>query len=185
MQRLGLAATAVLFLGATVTQAAPPKHLPSAVRDTKCAITDHGADPGADDNVKAIKKAIEDCSGGGTVVVAGGAYKTSPIKIEDASNLLIEVQADASLVTANGPSDWPTDDDGMVPFILFKNTTGCALGGDGVVFGRGGRPPAGNDWYYKFDEGKIDDRPHFIVVTGGSNFQLYDLTVLDLSLIHI
>lgn len=180
MQRLsGLAATAVLFIGATLTQAAPPKNLPSAVRDTKCAITDHGADPGADDNIKAIKKAMEDCSGGGTVVVAGGAYKTSPVKIEDASNLLIEVQADASLVTANGPSYWPTNDDGMLPFILFKNTTGCALGGDGVVFGRGGRPPAGKDWYYKFDQGEIDDRPHFIVVTGGSNFQLYDLTILD------
>jgi len=41
------------------------------------------------------------------------------------------------------------------------------------------RPPAGKDWYYKFDQGKIDDVPHFIVIKGGSNFQLYDLTILD------
>lgn len=171
-----IAITVALFFGATVTQAI---HLPSVVRDSKCHITDHGADPGSHDNIKAIKAAISACSNGGTVVVAGGAYKTSPIKIEGASNLLIEVQGGASLVTAKGPSDWPTDDDGMVPFILFKNTDGCSLGGDGVIWGRGGRPPGGSDWYYKFDQGKIDDRPHFIVITGGSNFQLYDLTILD------
>lgn len=177
MQRLAL----VLFLGVAVTQAAarPRVHLPSVVRDSKCPITDHGADTGADDNIKAIKAAISACASGGTVVVAGGAYKTSPFTVEDASNLLIEVQAGASLVTAKGPSDWPTDDDGMIPFILFKNTNGCSLGGDGLVWGRGGRPPAGSDWYYKFDQGKIDDRPHFIVIRGGSNFQLYDLTILD------
>ena len=33
------------------------------------------------------------------------------IMVKDASNLLIEVQGGASLVTARGPSDWPTDDD--------------------------------------------------------------------------
>jgi polygalacturonase len=179
MPRLTLVATLLLFLGAIVTQAARPLDLPSAVRDSKCLITDHGADPGADDNIKAIKAAINACSGGGTVVIAGGAYKTSPIEVKDASNLLIEVQASASLVTAKGPKDWPTNDDGMVPFVSFKNTNGCGLGGDGVVFGRGGRPPLGTDWYYLWDQGKVDDRPHFIVITGGSNFQLYDLTILD------
>ena len=163
-----------LFL--CVTQAI---HLPSAVRDSTCHITDHGADPGSDDNIKAINAAISACSKGGTVVVSGGAYKTSPIMIQDATNLLIEVQAEASLVTALGPSDWPTGDNGMVPFILFKNTNGCSLGGDGVIWGRGGRPPGGSDWYYEFDQGKITDRPHFIVISGGTNFKLYDLTVLD------
>lgn len=178
-RRHPLFASVVLILGATVVQAARPANLPSAVRDSACRITDHGADPGADDNLGAISAAIKACAGGGTVVVAGGAYKTSPIVVKNASNLLIEVQAGASLVTAKGPKDWPTNDDGMVPFILFLNTNGCSLGGDGVVWGRGGRPPQGSDWYYLFDQGKIDDRPHFIVVTGGSNFQLYDLTVLD------
>ena len=176
MQRLPLVATVVLSLVVTLAQA---RRLPSVVRDTKCLIQDHGADEGNDDNLKAIHAAISACAGGGTVVVAGGHYKTSPIKVHNAVNLLIEVQADASLVTAPGPDEWPTDDDGMVPFILFKNTTGCSLGGDGVVWGRGGRPPGGSDWYYKFDQGKIDDTPHFIVITGGSNFQLYDLTILD------
>ena len=85
MPRLALVATVVLFLGAIVAQAARPLDLPSAVRDSKCLITDHGADPGADDNIKAINAAINACSGGGTVVIAGGAYKTSPIMVKDAS----------------------------------------------------------------------------------------------------
>ena len=121
--RLACVATIVLFLGVIVTNAAPTMPRPSAVRDgSKCHITDHGADPGADDNLKAINKAISDCADGGTVVVAGGAYMTSPIKIKDATNLLVEVQADSSLVAAHGPTGWPTDDDGYVPFIYFHNS---------------------------------------------------------------
>ena len=156
VQRPPLVASVVLSLVATLAQARP--YLPSVVRDTRCLIQDHGADEGKDDNLKEIRAAISACAGGGTVVVEGGHYKTSPIKVHNAVNLLIEVQADASLVTAPGPDEWPTDDDGMVPFILFKNTTGCSLGGDGVVWGRGGRPDGGgSDWYYKFDQGKVDD----------------------------
>ena len=36
----------------------------------------------------------------------------------------------------------------LTDFIVFEHCHGCGLVGDGTLFGKGGRPPSGFDWYY-------------------------------------
>eukprot|EP00036_Acanthoecidae_sp_10tr_P010972 CAMPEP_0182916894 /NCGR_PEP_ID=MMETSP0105_2-20130417/1201_1 /TAXON_ID=81532 ORGANISM="Acanthoeca-like sp., Strain 10tr" /NCGR_SAMPLE_ID=MMETSP0105_2 /ASSEMBLY_ACC=CAM_ASM_000205 /LENGTH=488 /DNA_ID=CAMNT_0025053863 /DNA_START=89 /DNA_END=1555 /DNA_ORIENTATION=+ len=163
----------------------------SAVDTVTCDIQDHGADSGKDDNTAAITAAIKACSGpgGGTVVVSGGAscsYKTGPLEIAHTSGVVISLPNGGSLEAAFGPDNWPQlkgDDDvigGFEPFLRFLNCSGCGVTGSGTVWGKGGRSDSGGfDWWYKFDQGKIDDRPELVVVEGGSNFRMSGITLLD------
>ena len=150
----------LLSLLLLVPVAAPP---PGRV----CAITSHGATTASPNNTAAIRAALAACAGGGTVVVAGGAFKTGPLVITG-SGITLEVQAGATLEAAFGPADWPllppggdlvTFDEEHKPcsnppckgqyqdFLVFQSCDSCGLIGGGVIFGKGGRPPSGFDWY--------------------------------------
>ena len=145
---------------------------------TSCAISDHGATTDSKNNTAAIMAAIAACSNGGTVVVSGGAFKTGPlyvsgkdVTLEVRAGASLEaafgpddwpVSSSASLAASlNGPehgirADCPCRTKGCCPatsghyvdFIVFENCNGCALTGEGTLFGKGGRPPSGFDWYY-------------------------------------
>ena len=174
----------------------------AAAGQRTCAITDHGASTSAHNNTRAIQSAIGACAGGGTVVVKGGHYKTGPLVVAGAKGLTIEVQQGSSLVAAFGPDDWPVTQDrpfaaslrdtptpGPPPtpttghyqdFLVFDSCDHCGLTGEGTLFGKGGRPPTGFDWYYLFDQGKLKhSRPMFLTVSASRNFTMKGITLLD------
>jgi polygalacturonase len=102
----------LLFLRTVAaTVLAPTPHPTYALQITNtssnklCPITSYGGSISAKDNSAAIQKALVDCSSGGTVVVAGGNYKTGPVVVTG-SGLTLEVQAGAILSTAFGPDNW-------------------------------------------------------------------------------
>mmetsp|Transcript_23138 Transcript_23138/g.60463 ORF Transcript_23138/g.60463 Transcript_23138/m.60463 type:complete len:414 (-) Transcript_23138:179-1420(-) len=178
--RIMVGTTAAVYMCAfagSVAVAAHPAHAQAS--EGTCAITDHGASVGAADNAAAINAAISACSGGGTVVVAGGSYNTGPLVVST-SGITIEVESGSALVAAFGPDNWPKDGSGgYQDFLVFNNCNGCGIVGGGVLFGKGGRPPFGFDWYYLFDQKKISSRPDFVVVNGGSAFTMTGVTLLD------
>ena len=167
-----------------------------------CAITDHGATPASNNNTAAIAAAIAACSGGGIVVVpSGGAFKTGPLHVTG-SNITIQFQTGASLEAAFGPDDWPVTSSASLAgsldsleehntgihvssghfqdFLVFEKCAGCGLVGKGTLFGKGGRPPAGNDWYYLFDQHKLKhSRPKMLVVSSCTDFTMKDIKILD------
>ena len=114
------------------------------------------------------------------MVVSGGAYKTNPLTISNVANVVVELRDGASLESAYGPDKYPKADGGYKPFFLFQNCTGCGISGNGMIWGKGGRPDSGGfDWWYQFDQGKIDDRPQLVRVIGGGNFKMIGITLLD------
>ena len=154
----------------------------AAAGQRTCAITDHGASPSAHNNTRAIQSAIGACAGGGTVVVKGGHYKTGPLLVAGAKGLTIEVQQGSSLVAAFGPDDWPVahSSDDYQDFLAFSRCDDCGLTGEGMLFGKGGRPPTGFDWYYLFDQGKLKHgRPMMLTVSASRNFTMKGITLLD------
>ena len=65
-------------------------------------------------------------------------------------------------------------------FIVFDNCEGCSLRGKGTIFGKGGRPPSGFDWYYLFDQHKLKhSRPMFVTVNACKNFTMAGVKLLD------
>jgi polygalacturonase len=202
MLLLGSTAAALLFAAAAAAAAAssPPGSSSSKV----CAITDHGADAAAANNTAAIASAIAACLDGGTVKVAGGAFKTGPLLVAGGKDVFIEVASGASLVAAFGPDKWPVSESlslaaALRPrdpvavsrqssagsgdyqdFLVFDSCDGCGLIGEGTLFGKAGRPPVGFDWYYLFDQGKLKHgRPNFLVVNSCKKFTLRGVTLLD------
>lgn len=180
----------------------------SAISSKVCAITDYGAHVTAANNTASIASAIADCLKGGTVKVAGGAYKTGPLLVAGGNDVFIEVADGASLVAAFGPDKWPVSDSlsfgsalhsrdpatvsdrparsagggggDYQDFLVFDSCDGCGLIGNGTLFGKGGRPPVGFDWYYLFDQGKLKHgRPLFLVVNNCKQFTLRGVTLLD------
>eukprot|EP01043_Picozoa_sp_COSAG02_P072037 COSAG02_NODE_13412_length_1398_cov_1.229407_2_plen_228_part_01 len=179
----------------------------SSAKDSKtCLITDYGADIAAANNTGAITRAIADCLNGGTVKVAGGAFKTGPRLVAGGKDVFIEVSSGAALVAAFGPDKWPISDSQSLggalsrrdpvmvggraalsssggdyqDFLVFDSCDGCGLIGEGTLFGKAGRPPVGFDWYYLFDQGKLKHgRPLFLVVNGCKQFTLRGVTLLD------
>ena len=151
-----------------------------------CSITKHGASPTSADNAKAIQAALNECNGGGTVTISGGAYKSGPLFVSGTDVSLI-VETGASLVTAYGPKKWPQSGGVYTDVLVFDNCMNCSLSGGGTLFGRGGRPPNGDDWYYLFDEGKLKaNRPHYLRIQDCVDFTLRArdagggrLTILD------
>ena len=52
--------------------------------------------------------------------------------------------------------------------------------GEGTLFGKGGRPPTGFDWYYLYDQNKLrHTRPKFIRVSQCSDFIMRGVALLD------
>eukprot|EP01047_Picozoa_sp_COSAG01_P011840 COSAG01_NODE_523_length_15948_cov_161.993690_6_plen_443_part_00 len=65
-------------------------------------------------------------------------------------------------------------------FLVFTNCEGCSLRGKGTLFGKGGRPPGGFDWYYLFDQQKLKhSRPMFVTVNSCTNFTMEGVKLLD------
>jgi polygalacturonase len=198
MLLLGSTAAALLFAAAAAAASSPPGSSSSKV----CAITDHGADAAAANNTAAIASAIAACLNGGTVKVAGGAFKTGPLLVAGGKDVFIEVASGAALVAAFGPDKWPVSESlslaaALRPrdpvavsrqsgsgdyqdFLVFDSCDGCGLIGEGTLFGKAGRPPVGFDWYYLFDQGKLKHgRPNFLVVNSCKKFTLRGVTLLD------
>lgn len=76
----------------------------SSTEPKRCLLAAYGGSTASADNSEAMHKAIADCEGG-TVVVAGGYYKTGPVQVSG-QNITVDVQDDSALVTAYGPQHW-------------------------------------------------------------------------------
>ena len=95
-----------------------------------------------------------------------------------------ETPADVARVSkaAFGPDDWPVahSSDDYQDFLSFSRCDDCGLTGEGMLFGKGGRPPTGFDWYYLFDQGKRKHgRPMMLTVSASRNFTMKGITLLD------
>eukprot|EP00928_Gymnodinium_smaydae_P026412 TRINITY_DN20757_c0_g1_i1.p1 TRINITY_DN20757_c0_g1~~TRINITY_DN20757_c0_g1_i1.p1 ORF type:complete len:346 (-),score=34.69 TRINITY_DN20757_c0_g1_i1:145-1182(-) len=101
--------------------------------------------------------------------------------VSGAQDLVMEVSRHSSLETAFGPDDWPVVNGGAYQdFLVIDGCDGCALVGDGMLFGKGGRPPHGFDWYYLFDQHKLKfTRPKFVTVYNCTRFTMRGITLLD------
>ena len=106
--------------------------------------------------------ALNDCAEGGTVVISGGIFRSGPLTVRGHGIHLV-VESNSGLETAYGPDKWPHSGDTYVDMLVFDSCINCTLSGGGVLWGRGGRPPNGDDWYYLFDQNKLTyDRPHYL-----------------------
>ena len=76
----------------------------SSAEPKRCLLTAYGGSTASADNSDAMHKAIADCEGG-TVVVAGGYYKTGPVQVSG-HKITVDVQDGSALVTAYGPQHW-------------------------------------------------------------------------------
>lgn len=77
-----------------------------------------------------------------------------------------------------------TDNSVYTDFLQFINCDSCTLqGGAGhTMDGQGGgiMDGQGTPWYIAFDKKQVGKgRPNFVVISGGSNFKLLDLTLLN------
>ena len=111
-------------------------------------------------------------------MVSGGAFKTGPLYVSGKGVILevqagasLEaafgpddwpVTSGASLAASLDDSEHgirpscpcrmkgccPTTSGHYVDFVVFESCHGCGLVGEGMLFGKGGRPPSGFDWYY-------------------------------------
>ena len=158
----------------------------------QCSIAPHGASSSSADNAAAIQAALDECSTGGTVTIAGGTFKSGPLSVRG-HNVELVIAAGATLETAYGPDKWPTvggAGKACIDILVFDACFNCTLSGGGTLFGRGGRPDGpngGDDWYYLFDQGKIpkEFRPHYLRIQDSSDFTLRStprrsgLTILD------
>ena len=70
--------------------------------------------------------------------------------------------------------------------MVFESCDGCGIRGEGMLFGKGGRPPSGFDWYYLFDSRKLKhSRPFMLIVDGCKNFSLSGITILDSPMFNV
>lgn len=144
----------------------------------QCPIVEYGAATSDDGtkNTEALHKAAAACAyNGGTVVVEGGEYNIGPLSFSG-KGLFVEIKGGSALVAMSGPDKWPAGKN----IVEFNKCDGCGLVGAGVVWGKGGRPPEGFDWYYLFDQNKLKNgRPLMLVVNDSTNFTLTGVTLLD------
>lgn len=174
-----------------------------------CDPTKHGASPASKDNTAAIQAALDECAtSGGTVSLQGGVFRSGPLVVHG-TGVTLEVASGAGLTMAFPPSSWPrtssssigrqmvgqynnsssgysqssdvNSSGAYVTVLTFSNCMSCTLTGGGVLNGRGARPPEGDDWYYLFDQGKLEaGRPNYLRVEGGRDFTLSgSLTLLN------
>jgi polygalacturonase len=158
----------------------------SAAQEKLCRIGDYGASTTSKDNSGAIHRAVAACSTGGSVVVEGGSFNVGPLSI-GGSGVRLDIQSGAELVGAFGPDGWPHNGSSTPAMITFTDCAGCALTGNGTIWGKGGRPAGGGfDWYYLFDQGKIKmNRPYAVVVKGGTDFVMSGVTILDSPMFNV
>ena len=161
-----------------------------------CDPGSHGASPSSPDNANAIQNALDECSGGGVVVLEGGSFKSGPLTVTGRDVELV-IKSGATLETAYGPGAWPQADGEYADILAFRSCANCTLSGGGTLWGRGGRPNGpmgGDDWYYLFDEGKIrSKRPHYLSVSSCTAFTLRArdadgsgrLTILDAPMFNV
>ena len=152
-----------------------------ATTNKLCRVADYGAattDSGKK-NTEALNKAAADCAAGGTVVVEGGAFNVGPLSFSG-KGLFVEIKDGSALVTMSGPDEWPVKDGNHETIVEFSQCDGCGLVGSGTIWGKGGRPPSGFDWYYLFDQKKLKHgRPLMLSVVDCKNWTLRGVKLLD------
>src|SRR5207253_3015409 len=118
---------------------------------------------GTTKDTTAIQKAIDACTGGGTVVFTKGAYLTAPLFLK--SNITLNVESGATLLGSETTSDYTVQSGEKVatPILALINADGASnitITGSGVINGQG------SSWW---SSGSVaGSRPRLIEIANGS-----------------
>ncbi len=126
-----------------------------------------GSCDGAADDTAQLQEAFSSCTSSGTpVVVAAGANCTSrPLQIPSNAVLVVD-----GVLQAADRSDWPSNSDGVPPFLLSAHTRNVTVRGQGVINGRG------EQWWPRIHV--IDwSRPRLIVFDNASDVVMEGVTL--------
>ena len=156
-----------------------------------------------------IQAAIDACPSGQAVKLTMGAagesaFVSGPLRLK--SGVTLWIDRGVTLAASRNPSDF---DNGVgtcgtatvskkkscYPLILANNTAGSGIVGEGSIDGRGGSlltsgPNAGKrSWwdvaYENKTQGLNQQNPRLVQVTGGHDFTLHDVTLLNSPNFHV
>ncbi len=156
-----------------------------------------------------IQAAIDACPAGQAVKLIMGAagesaFVSGPLQLK--SGVTLWIDSGVTLAASRNPADFDngvgtcgtatvSNKKSCNPLILAKGTTGSAIVGAGAIDGRGGSllttgPNAGKrSWwdvaYENKTQGLNQQNPRLIQVTGGQNFTLHNVTLLNSPNFHV
>ncbi len=125
-----------------------------------------------------IQNAINYCSttGGGTVRLTLGTYRTAPFVMK--SNVNLHIDSGAVLLGSPIMSDWSISGS-LLNLIGGKNLTNVSFTGAGTIDG------SGAPWWAAYNANNTISRPRLLYVTGVTNLTIDSLTVQNSPSFHI
>jgi polygalacturonase len=150
---------------------------------TSVSVRDLGAvGDGTSLDTDALQSAIDRCAstGGGTVEVPSGRYRTGAIVLRD--DVTLHLDAGATLVGSERPQDYPLVRarwEGRE-----RETHAPLIGGNGLrnvaITGRGTIDGAGAPWWTRHREGRLDHpRPRLVSLADSTNVLIADVTLTN------
>ncbi len=127
-----------------------------------------------------IQNAINYCnkSGGGTIRLTGGIYRTGPIRI--LSNITLRIDSGATLLGSPIMSDWTI---GTTQRNLLYTTGGPFV--NVRITGKGTIDGSGAPWWAAYNADKTISRPRLIYLSNITNLTIDSLSVLNSPSFHI
>jgi polygalacturonase len=178
--------------------------VPASLSPVNGSFDSLGSNPDASNpDAARIQSAIDKCPSGQAVKLVLGyadqsAFVSGTLNLK--SGVTLWIDKGVTLLASRNPADFDNgvgtcgtattaNNKSCSPLIMAKNTTGSAVVGDGVIDGRGGSvittgPNKGlRSWwdvaYQNKSAGLNQQNPRLVQVTGGANFTLYRITLLN------
>ena len=168
--------------------------LPSQI----CATLSPVAQPATGDDTMRLQSAIDHCPTGKAVRLIGGRMLSGPLTMK--SGVTLWVDRGAVLAASVDPRVYDKDGhcgtldskgNGCRPFLLFKDTQGSGIVGDGVIDGQGGQSMQGKreTWWQLARraqaEGSKQNVPRLIQIDHARDITLYRITLHDSPNFHV
>ena len=126
-----------------------------------------------------IQKAIDYCNstGGGTVRLTAGTYRTAPITMK--SNVTLRIDSTATLLGSPNMADWTQN--GSLKNLL--NTSGTVS--NITITGQGTIDGSGAPWWAAYNANTTINRPRLIYLSNVTNLTIDSITIQNSPMFHI
>ena len=126
-----------------------------------------------------IQNAINYCnkSGGGTIRLTGGIYRTGPIRI--LSNITLKIDSGATLLGSPIMSDWTVGTSLKNLLYTSGSLSNVRITGKGIIDG------SGAPWWAAYNANNTISRPRLIYLSNVTNLTIDSLTVQNSPSFHI
>jgi polygalacturonase len=126
-----------------------------------------------------IQKAIDYCTntGGGTVRLTAGTYRTAPISMK--SNVTLRIDSGATLLGSPNMADWTVG--GSLKNLINNSgsISNVTITGQGTVDG------SGAPWWAAFNANSALNRPRLIYLSNVTNLTIDSITITNSPMFHI